>query len=455
MNKILVVDDERSMREFLEIFLSNEGFAVSTAESLPQAMHLMAEQAADVVVTDLRMKGGSGLELLQQVKARSPDVEVIVITAFATSETALEALKLGAYDYVTKPFQVEEVRVVIHRALERQRLLRDNTRMRAELAGRPDFPGLVGNSPRMQEVYRTVEQIAPTRSNVLITGESGTGKELVARALHQHGQRKDAPFVPVNCASIPESLMESELFGAMKGAYTGAVADRKGLFELAHGGTLFLDEVAEIPLSIQPKLLRVLQDKMVRRLGDSRDREVDVRLLAATNRDIDEEVRQGRFRDDLYFRLNVIRIHLPALRERREDVPALVRHFVQKLMKDEGRPAVIFLDEALAFLGQHDFPGNIRELQNIVERAFALSEGRPIGKELIQKSVQTGPNHCVPEGETLPEKGIALEDVLGGIERNFLQQALIRTGGVKKDAAKLLGISFRSLRYRLLKLGLD
>ena len=455
MNKILVVDDERSMREFLEIFLSNEGFSVSTAESLPQAMHLMAEQAADVVVTDLRMKGGSGLELLQQVKSRNPDVEVIVITAFATSETALEALKLGAYDYVTKPFQVEEVRVVIQRALERQRLLRDNTRMRAELAGRPDFPGLVGNSPRMQEVYRTVEQIAPTRSNVLITGESGTGKELVARALHQHGQRKDAPFVPVNCASIPESLMESELFGAMKGAYTGAVADRKGLFELAHGGTLFLDEVAEIPLSIQPKLLRVLQDKMVRRLGDSRDREVDVRLLAATNRDIDEEVRQGRFRDDLYFRLNVIRIHLPALRERREDVPALVRHFVQKLMKDEGRPAVIFLDEALAFLGQHDFPGNIRELHNIVERAFALSEGRPIGKELIQKSVQTGPNHGVPEGDTLPEKGIALEDVLGGIERNFLQQALIRAGGVKKDAAKLLGISFRSLRYRLLKLGLD
>ncbi len=455
MSEILVVDDERSMREFLEILLSKEGWTVRSADSRAAALERITEHVPDVVITDLKLKGQSGLDLLKDVKARCPEVEVVMITAFATNETAVQALQLGAYDYVTKPFQVDELRVVIQRALERQRLLRENLRMQAELRGRYDFVNLVGRSAPIQEVYRLVELAAPTRSNVIILGESGTGKELVARALHYRSPRREAAFVPIDCASIPETLLEGELFGHVKGAFTGANADRKGLFELADGGTVFLDEVAEVPLALQVKLLRVLQERTLRRLGDGKDRPVDVRVVAASNRDLDEEVRRGNFREDLFFRLNVIRIALPPLRERREDIPDLVKHFVAKVAALEGQPLPLVLEEALAVLADYAFPGNVRELENMVERAVALCGGRPIGQQLFVDYMQKkGPTLDAPVPE-IPAEGIELEQVLNSVELRLLQEALRRTGGVKTDAAQLLGISFRSFRYRLLKHNLD
>jgi two-component system response regulator PilR (NtrC family) len=455
MSEILAVDDERSMREFLEILLAKEGYAVRSAPGMGKALALMDEKLPDLVITDLKMKGGSGLDLLREIKSRAPEVEVLVITAFATTQTAIEALKLGAYDYITKPFQVDEIRVVIQRALERQRLLRENVRMRAELTGRYDFGNLVGKSTRMQEVYRLIEQVAPTRSNVLVTGESGTGKELVARAVHLRSGRADAAFVPIDCASIPPQLLESELFGCVRGAFTGATADRQGLFELADGGTVFLDEIAEVPPTIQVKLLRVLQERLIKRLGEGKDRPVDVRLIAATNRDIDEEVRLGNFREDLFFRLNVIRIPLPPLRERRDDIPLLVRHFAQKAAGESGRAEPILLAEAFEALSAYDFPGNVRELQNMVERAVALSEGKPVGPEAFDQELSKEMRSGGPLAVDLPEKGADLEAVLAAVERRLLGQALQRAQGVKKEAARLLGISFRSIRYRLIKHGLE
>jgi two-component system response regulator PilR (NtrC family) len=451
MTEILVVDDERSMREFLEILFVKEGWRVRTADNISQAQKCIDELVPDLVVTDLKLKKESGLDLLKDVKGRYPDVEVIVITAFATTQTAIEALKMGAHDYVHKPFQVDEIRVVVQRALERRRLLSENIRMRAELTGGYDFGDLVGKSVRMQEIYRLIEQIAPTRSNVLITGESGTGKELVARAIHLRGARKDKSFIPIDCASIPEQLLESELFGYVKGAFTGADGNRRGLFELAEGGTVFLDEIAEVPLTIQVKLLRVLQERYIRRLGDGKDIPVDVRLVAATNRDIEEEVRKGNFREDLFFRLNVIPIRLPPLRERKEDIPALVRHLTQKVAKAEGQAAPIVLSEAVDALSTYDFPGNVRELQNMVERAVALSGGRPIGPEVFLENMQAADDSGGTESVDLPEDGIDLESVLASVERKLIDKAMQMSKGVKKKAADLLGISFRSFRYRLLK----
>jgi len=454
MSELLVVDDERSMREFLEILFTKEGHAVRAAPGAAEALARVQEREPDLVITDLRMQGQSGLDLLRQLKASAPGVEVIVVTAYSTDETAFEALRLGAYDYVHKPFQVDEIRVVAQRALERQRLLRDNLRMRAELSSRYDFGNLVGRGARMQEVYRLIEQVAPTRSNVLITGESGTGKELVARALHARSERRDAAFVPIDCGAIPAGLMEGELFGHARGAFTGATADRKGLFELADGGTVFLDEIGEVPPSLQVKLLRVIQERTLRRLGEGRDRPVDVRVVAATNRDIEAEVRAGSFREDLFYRLNVIRIHLPPLRTRREDIPELLRHFVDKVSRAEGRAPALILPEAVEVLRAYDFPGNVRELENLVERAVALSGDRPISAELFADHLRRPePPGSVPA--ELPAEGISLDGVLASLERRLLEQAIEAAGGVKTEAAKLLGISFRSLRYRLSKLGIE
>ncbi len=455
MSEILVVDDERSMREFLEIMLAQEGHQVRTAVNMNQAIELVEELVPELVVTDLKMRGGSGIELLKTVKTRHPEIEVVVITAFASNQTAIEALKQGAYDYVTKPFQIDELKVVIQRALEKQRLLFENQRMRARLTDKGDFGDLVGKSPRMNEVYRLIERVAPTRSNVVITGESGTGKELVAKAIHTHSQRANGPFVPIDCASIPEQLMESELFGCVRGAFTGATTDRKGLFELARGGTVFLDEIGEIPTTIQVKLLRVLQERAIKRLGEANDRSVDVRVVTATNRDIEQEVQDGRFREDLFFRLNVIRIHLPALRERKEDIPELVRHFVKKIASMEERTAPVVLTEAMDALEAYDFPGNVRELQNMVERAVALSANRPIGAELFSDYFRKSEVLAKLDLDNFPDEGINLDSVLATVEKRLLQQALERTNGIRTEAAKLLHITFRSIRYRLLKHGLD
>ncbi len=456
MSDILVVDDERSMREFLEILLTRDGAKVRCASSIVMAMELFEQRKPDLVLTDLRMKGGSGMDLLREIKKRDPGVEVIVITAFATDDTAVNALKMGAYDYVTKPFQVDEIKVVVQRALERQRLLRENVSMKAELTSRYDFGNLVGKSPRMQEVYRLIEQVAPTKANILITGESGTGKELVARSVHLRSTRKGHPFVAIDCSSIPETLLESELFGHSRGSYTGATSDKKGLFELADKGTVFLDEIGEIPLSIQVKLLRVLQERTVRRLGDTKDRMVDVRLVAATNRDLDEEVKKGRFREDLFFRLNVIRIQLPALRQRKEDIKDLVRYFVGKVCKMEDRSVPTVLNEAIDALMTYNFPGNVRELENMVERAVALAGNRPIGAELFVEYMRNG-YQLEPEfgSSAFPENGVDLDEILSDVERKWIKKAMIASKGVKKRAAELLGISFRSFRYRLQKLDME
>jgi len=455
MRDILVVDDERSMREFLEILLGKEGWQVRTAGNVSAAQEHIEERTPELVITDLKMKGGTGLDLLRWVKTRHPDVEVIVITAFGTDQTAVEALKQGAYDYVTKPFQVDEIRVVVNRALEHQRLLRENLWMRTELTGRYDYGELVGKSPGMLEVYRLIDRVAPTRSNILITGESGTGKELVARAVHLRSSRCDKPFVPIDCAAIPEQLLEAELFGSVKGAFTGATSDRRGMFEVADGGTVLLDEIAELPQQVQVKLLRVLQERSVKRLGESRDRQVDVRVLAATNRDIDAEVEQGAFRQDLFYRLNVIRIHVPPLRDRRDDIPDLVRHFARKVAGEEDQAAPLVLSDAMEFLADYAFPGNVRELRNLVERAVALSQGRPIGAEAFAQHVRRKTPARQIVTEVFPEEGVELEEVLAAVEKRFLEQALEQAGGVKKEAARKLGISFRSMRYRLIKHGIE
>ena len=450
--RVLVADDEQSMREFLEIFFRGEGYDVTTAADVDGALLALDADDFDVVITDIQMPGRNGLELLHAVKERAPDTVVIVITAFATAETAITAMKQGAYDYVTKPFKVDELRLVVEKALEKRLLAAENQRLRTELRREARKRQLVGSSRAMQQLYEMIERVADTRANVLIQGESGTGKELVARAIHEQSERRDQPFVAVNCGAIPEPLLESELFGHVKGAFTGAVQSKPGLFETAHRGTLFLDEIGELPAALQVKLLRVLQDKAVRRVGGTSDHQVDVRIVAATNRRLEEEVSHGRFREDLYYRLNVIQIGLPPLRERVEDIPLLVQHFVERYAVELGKKVRGFSDEALARLVEHPFPGNVRELENLVERAVALSTSEVIGPETLPPAVLQPPAKAAPR---LPLEGSNLDNLVDAFERGLLEEALRQSRGVKKRAAALLGISFRSFRYRLEKLGMD
>jgi two-component system response regulator PilR (NtrC family) len=451
--RILVVDDEQSMREFLEIFFRREGFEVVTSGDVDSALVAIESDDFDVVISDIKMPGRSGLELLQATKQISPETVVIMITAFATTETAIAAMKQGAYDYVTKPFKVDELRLVVEKALEKKLLTLENHRLRTELRGQLKSRSLVGTSAAMQKVYDLVGQVAGTKTNVLISGASGTGKELVARAIHDQSERRDRPFVAVNCGAIPENLLESELFGHVKGAFTGAVQNKSGLFEMADGGTLFLDEVGELPLALQVKLLRVIQEKTVRRVGGTGDHRVDVRIVAATNRKLEDEISSGGFRDDLYYRLNVIQIALPSLRERMEDIPLLMQHFIEKYALEAGKEVHGISDEATDRILAYDFPGNVRELENVVERAVALSRDGVIGVETLPPTV-LDPKRGGSEGR-LPAEGGSLEEMVNDFERDLLAEALERCGGVKKKAAAFLGISFRSFRYRFEKLGLD
>jgi two-component system response regulator PilR (NtrC family) len=452
--RVLVVDDERGMRDFLEIFFRREGMEVTTATSLAEARALLEADDFDLVMTDVQMPGGSGIELLRSVKEAAPETVVIVMTAFATTETAIEAMKEGAYDYLTKPFKIDEVRLVVSKALEKKLLSVENKRLRSELRTQARRRLLIGTSPAMQRVYDLMAQVAATRTSVLVCGESGTGKELVARGIHELSDRRDKPFVAVNCGAIPENLLESELFGHTKGAFTGAVSNKPGLFEVAHGGTLFLDEVGELPPTLQVKLLRALQEKQVRRVGGNADTAVDVRIVAATNRDLHADAQVGRFREDLYYRLNVIQLTLPPLRERMEDVPLLAQHFLDKFAREQGRPACRLSDGALARILAYDFPGNVRELENTIERAVALCRGDLIEPELLPAALLAPrlPTALAPQ---LPSNGASLDDLMNAFERDLLLAALAKSGGVKKRAAQLLGITFRSFRYRLEKLGLD
>jgi two-component system response regulator PilR (NtrC family) len=451
--RILVVDDERSMREFLEIFFRREGYAAVTAADVDAALLAVESDDFDVVISDVAMPGRDGLELLRAVKATAPETVVIMITAFATTETAIAAMKEGAYDYVTKPFKVDELRLVVEKALEKKLLTQENRRLRSELRREVRSRTLIGTSVVMQKVYELVAQVAATRTNVLISGESGTGKELVARAVHEQSERRERAFVAVNCGAIPENLLESELFGHVKGAFTGAVQNKPGLFETADGGTLFLDEIGELPPTLQVKLLRVIQDKAVRRVGGNSDRPVDVRIVAATNRELAAEVEAGRFRDDLYYRLNVIQIALPPLRERMEDAPLLLQHFLERYAREFGKTIDGVSAQAMEKILAYDFPGNVRELENMVERAVALARGPRIEPESLPPAILAGR----ARGGTarLPLEGSNLDELVNRFESDLLREALARTGGVKKRAAQLLGISFRSLRYRLEKLGIE
>jgi two-component system response regulator PilR (NtrC family) len=451
--RVLIVDDERSMQEFLEIFFRREGYDVTTASDVASATLCLENDDFDLLISDMQMPDGSGLDLLRVVRASCEDTVTIMITAFATTDSAIAAMKDGAYDYITKPFKVDEIRLVVEKALEKKLLASENQRLRSELRVQKRKRQIIGTSSVMQRVYDFISQVADTRINVLVSGASGTGKELVARAIHDQSDRADKPFVAINCGAIPENLLESELFGHVRGSFTGAVSNKEGLFETADNGSLFLDEIGELSMPLQVKLLRVLQEKSIRRVGGTSDRSVNVRLISATNRRLDEEVGAGRFREDLFYRLNVMEIPLPTLAERREDIPLLVSHFVEKFSKEIGKAELPLEAEALDKLMVYDYPGNVRELENIVERAVALSRGDSITIAAFPDTILR--RQGVSYSCQITDKGVDLEDLVNNYERSLIGEAMRASGSVKKRAAQLLGISFRSFRYRFEKLGLD
>lgn len=484
-NKIVIVDDEKDMREFLEIMLRKEGYEVISFPSAQSALDYTMNNGYDLVITDLKMPGIDGVSFLKGLRDANPEALVMVITAYASVETAIEAMKAGAYDYFTKPFNIVEVKHNIKNALRLRTLERENRLLKDELKGRTGFGDLIGASPRMLEAYKLIMSVAKSKTNIFITGESGTGKELAARGIHNESERKDEPFVALNCGAIPENLLESELFGHQKGAFTGAVSNKEGLVERADGGTLFLDEVTEMPVHLQVKILRFIQERNFRRVGGISDISVDIRLIAASNRDVEAEVRAGRFREDLFYRLNVIRLKLPPLRERKEDIPALTRHFLEKHNKGIGKSIKGFSEEAMRFLLDYGYSGNVRELENIIEHAVTLEtsdivtmgsipsyltekanagvSGRADGEQAPDRSVRgqaQGAGASLPAGGLAPfaaippSDGIDLEKTVVEFEKTAILEALKKTGGAKKKAAELLGLSFRSMRYKLSKYGI-
>ncbi len=448
--RVLVVDDEKSMRDLLAITLAKEGYDVTVADGGAEAIEAVRRDPFDAVITDLRMARVDGLQVLRSTKEISPETAVIVVTAVGSTETAVEAMKLGAYDYLTKPFKLDEIALVVKNALERKRLRDENVYLREQLGHQYRLDNIVGKSAALSGVFDTVRKVADSPSTVIITGESGTGKELVARAIHFNGSRRNKPFVPVNCGAVPEDLLESELFGHVRGAFTGAVNNKVGLFTAAEGGTLFLDEITEIPTLLQVKLLRAIQEREIRRVGDTREIKIDVRLIAASNRDLEQAVQEGVLREDLFYRLNVIPIHLPPLRERREDIPILVAHFLDKLGKQLGKRVSGVAPEAMALLERYHWPGNIRELENVFERAIVLGGGDVVGPDALPDSLrrERPVRGLVVE---LPEDGMDLEATLDGIERRYLQKAMERTNNVQTKAAELLRMTFRQFRYKLQK----
>lgn len=453
--RLLVVDDELSMREFLAIMLERQGYEVLVAESAEAAITLLRDQPIDLVISDVNMPGLSGLDLLAQIKRQELPCAVLLITAYTTAEKAVEAMKLGAYDYIAKPFKVNEVTVLVQKALENQALQSENQRLRQEVAERRGFSSIIGKSKCMQDLYGLIEKVAVSNATVLIHGESGTGKELVAKAIHANSLRRARAFVAINCSAIPETLLESELFGYQRGAFTGADRDKAGLFEQAEGGSLFLDEIGDLALSLQAKLLRVLQEREVRRIGGKVDIKVDVRMIAASNRDLAAMVRTGNFREDLFFRLQVIDVRVPPLRERSEDIPLLIEHFYRRATGGAQWQPENITPEALQLLLDYFFPGNVRELENLVERAVVLG-GNTISAASLPSGVTMGTSQHRGVGEGLiPAGGLDLESLLNDLERQYLEASLNLSKGVKKRAADLLGLSFRSFRYRLAKFGMD
>jgi two-component system, NtrC family, response regulator AtoC len=448
MPAILIVEDEAKMRRLLELNLEEEGFTTLSAGDAESGLKLLRENSVDLVVTDLKLPGMNGLEFLQAVKHQNAALPVIVMTAFGTVETAVEAMKAGASDYVLKPFSLAEMRMVIHKELDVHKLREENRSLREALGERYAHPNVVARSPKMQEVLATVERVAPTNSTVLLGGESGVGKDLIARAIHEKSRRARGPFIKINSSAIPENLLESELFGYERGAFTGANSSKPGKFELADKGTLFLDEIGDVPPAIQVKLLRVLQEREFERLGGTRTVKVDVRLIAATNRDLRAALEEGTFREDLYYRLNVVPIDIAPLRERKEDIPDLAGLFMERFCGGAGKPVKGIAPEAVRILVNYHWPGNVRELQNIIERACALAKGdviEPADVHLDTRPVRAGTS----ENQFLPE-GMTLEHW----EDEMIHEALRRASGNKSQAARLLGLSRNALRYRLSKIGI-
>ncbi|MBW1740178.1 MAG: sigma-54-dependent Fis family transcriptional regulator [Deltaproteobacteria bacterium] len=459
MPNLLVVDDDLSMREMLEVMLTSEGYNVECSEDGTKALRMLEKKNYDLILCDIKMSSVGGLEVLREAKNRQPQTVVIMISAFATTQTAVEAMKIGAYDFIPKPFKVDEVKQTIRNALDRKTLEYEKEILDAELKKTYHFGRIVGNSPAMMKIYNTIKQVSDTKTNVLITGESGTGKELIARAIHENSVRKHKPFTVIHCGGIPETLMESELFGHKKGAFTGAIDHKQGLFEASDGGTVFLDEVAELTPAIQVKILRVVQEKAFKPVGKTRDVEVDVRIISATNKNLEEEVIAGNFREDLFYRLNVIHINVPPLRERMEDLPPLARHFLEKYASEMGKSIHKLSSYALDMLTRYDFPGNVRELENMIERSVAMATTNIILPESLALSTYKRGEKSARKHELLdfdvPPTGLDLDAVIADVERGYLLKALEMAGGVKQKAAKLLGISIESFRYRFDKHHLD
>ncbi|MDH3349469.1 MAG: sigma-54 dependent transcriptional regulator [Desulfobulbaceae bacterium] len=458
MTSILIIDDELSMREFLKILLEKEGFKVSVAPDGDSAFELAKENKYDLAISDIRMPGMNGLDLLAKLKALQPSLPVIMMTAFASPEDAVTAMKNGAFDYITKPFNVGEIKKVINAATSKKVLVED-------ISLSEMFPNIIGKSPEMLKLFDLIRRIAPTPASVLIYGKSGTGKELVAQAIHNHSRVADKPFVPITCSAIPESLLESELFGHVKGSFTGAIADKPGLFQMADGGTAFLDEIGELTPIIQTKLLRVLQEREIMPVGATRTKQVNVRIITATNRNLEEEIMEGRFREDLYYRLAVVPIRMPSLKERKGDVPLLVNHFLQKYSRVLGKEVQDMSSYGMEVLMNYDFPGNVRELENIIERGVALESSNIILPEsLILSSHSKGKVQNTPSSETplfiaasdeeeLFQRG--MEDIMVDLEKKMIIHALKKVDNSKMKAADLLKISFRSLRYKTKKYEID
>jgi two-component system response regulator PilR (NtrC family) len=447
MANLLIVDDEPSMRQLLSHVFGRAGHAVRTAENGGKALELLRQEPADLIISDVKMPDMNGIELLRQLREFLPDAGVVMMTAFATVETAREAFKLGADDFIQKPFDVDELKLIVEKALERLRLLQENRAFRRAQRERGRLDQIIGHSQKMQAVYQMIETVAQVQSTVLITGESGTGKEMVARAIHNLSPRADKPFMPINCGAFTETLLESELFGYTRGAFTGATANRKGLFEAADKGSIFLDEIGEMSPTMQVKLLRVLQERKVRPVGAHEESAVDTRVIAATNRDLSAMVKQGSFREDLFYRVSVIPIELPPLRERREDIPELVEHFVQKFCRQTGRDFHVS-ERAQDLLERYSWPGNVRELEHTIERAVALERTDTIQPESLPQSVTNyNPASVAPSESELPEEGLNLVAHLEYMEKTYLLEALRRTGGNQTRAAEILHLSVRSLRH--------
>lgn len=455
--RILVVDDEPSIREFLQIMLKREKMSVEIAVNGRDALDKLEAESFDLIISDIQMPELSGLELLAKVRENDPTALVMMVTAFGSTESAVDAMKLGAFDYLTKPFKIEDVKVRIKKALENRILVQDNQRMRKELGERYSFSNIVGASLPMQRVFELIKRVAPTGSNVFISGESGTGKELVAKAIHYNSGLAEGPFISVNCGAIPANLIESEFFGHKKGSFTGAVSDKMGLFQAADGGTLFLDEVGEMPLALQASLLRAIAEGTFIPVGGTESMSAKVRIISATNRDLEEEVRNKAFREDLYFRLNVISIKVPALRERKEDIPMLVEYFVETFSSKFGKNISSVATETMDLLKAYRWPGNVRELENVVERMMALESSDSLLPEALPDHVR---EPLKPRFDTLGKElvwnaaGVKLDEIVNNIEREFILKAMEQSGGRKKEAAKLLGITMRSMRYRLEKFDL-